>query len=45
MHIEIDIVNFMLKVALKFTQTGAMRKPNSDFDFNHRVVRIVLNVT
>ena len=42
---EIDIVKFVLAVAEKFTQSGAMRKPNSDFSFDHRVVRIVLNVT
>ena len=42
---EIDIVKFFLYVAQKFTQCRAMRKPNSDFSFDHRVVRIVLNVT
>ena len=45
MHIEIDIVKFLLLVAQKFTQSGVMRKPNSYFSFDHRVVRIVLNVT
>ena len=42
---EIEIVKFLLYVAQKFTQSGAMHKPNSDFGFDHRVVRIVLNVT
>ena len=42
---EIDIVNFLLYVAQKFTQSGAMRKPNSDFSFDKGVVQIVLNVT
>ena len=41
---EIDIVKFFLYVAQKFTQIGAMRKPNSDLSFCHRVVRIVFNV-
>ena len=31
--------------AQKLTQIGVMRKPNSDFSFDHRVVRIVLNET
>ena len=35
---EIDIVKFLLYAAPKFTQSGAMRKPNSDFSFDHRVV-------
>ena len=42
---EIDIVKFLLSLAQKLTQSWAMRKPNSDFNFDHRVVRIVLNVT
>ena len=45
MHIEIEIVKFLLYVAHKFSQTGAMRNPNSDFSFDLRVIRIVLNVT
>ena len=44
-YIEIDIVKFLLEVAQNFTQSGAMSKPISDFSFDHRVVRIVLNVT
>ena len=31
-------------MAQKFTQSGVMRKPNSDFSFDNRVVRIVFNV-
>ena len=45
MNIEIYIVKFLLYMAQKFTQSWAIRNPNSDFSFDHTVVRIVLNVT
>ena len=42
---EIDIVKFVLLVAQKFSQIWAISKPNSDLSFDHRIFRMVLNVT